>query len=337
MGVEGSCREHDMRVLVLGGTGLTGLLAVRRLHGLGHVVAVFHRGEHEAELPGGVSHFHGSLADPPPELRRWAADVVVDMWAMNQAHAAAFLEWFQSRAGRAVVISSCDVYAAYGRLQRLEGGPPDAIPLTEDSPLRQSRYPYRARAVAPLDGKDAYDKILVEETLRAQRDLPVTILRYPAVYGPNDMHRFGPWVRQMTMQPATGATEIRIEEGFAAWRWTHGFAENVAEAVVLAVTSQRAAGRTYNVGEAATPTWAERVESLGRVIGWQGRVVPVPPEELPEDQRMAHDFAHHLVVDSGRIRSELGYREVVAYEEGLRRTAEWERSCLAPSLGLRRS
>jgi nucleoside-diphosphate-sugar epimerase len=317
--------EHDVRVLVLGGTGLTGPFVVRRLCGLGHRVTVFHRGEHEADRPDDAVHIRGSLADPPLELGRLTAgvvpDVVVDMWAMNQAHAAAFLERFQSRAARAVVISSCDVYRAYGRLLRLETGPPDAIPLTEDSPLRESRYPYRARAAAPVDNKDAYDKILVEETLRAQTYLPVTILRYPAVYGPNDMHRFGQWVRQIT----SGAAEIHMQEDFAAWRWTHGFAEDVAEAVVLAVTHEDAANRTYNVGEAATPTWAERVASLGQGIGWHGRIVPVAAAELPEAQRMPHDFAHHLVVDSGRIRRELGYRELVAYEEGLRRTVEWER------------
>jgi hypothetical protein len=56
------------------------------------------------------------------------AGVVVDMWAMSQAHAAAFLECFQGRIGRAVLISSRDVYRAYGRLQRLETRPLDAAP-----------------------------------------------------------------------------------------------------------------------------------------------------------------------------------------------------------------
>src|SRR5271169_5748044 len=150
-----------MRILVLGGTGLTGPFVVRRLARLGHEVTVFHRGGHEAELPGEVIHIHGRLAEPSPELLRLASDVVVDLWAMNQAHAAAFPECFQDRIGRVVLISSCDVYRAYGRWHRLECGPPDAIPLTEDSPLRQSRYPY----------KNEYDKILVEETLRTQPDL----------------------------------------------------------------------------------------------------------------------------------------------------------------------
>jgi nucleoside-diphosphate-sugar epimerase len=50
--------EHDVRVLVFGGTGLTGPFVVRRLCGLGYEAAVFHRGEHEAELPADVIHIH---------------------------------------------------------------------------------------------------------------------------------------------------------------------------------------------------------------------------------------------------------------------------------------
>jgi hypothetical protein len=71
--------------------------------------------------------------------------------------------------------------------------------------------------------KDVYDKILVEETLRAQPDLTVTILRYRAVYGPNDMHRFGPWVRQMT----GGAEAIRMQEGSALIRSQLAYGEVV--------------------------------------------------------------------------------------------------------------
>lgn len=43
-----------MRVLVLGGTNFIGPPVVRRLVDLGHEVAVFHRGQTQAELPGGV-------------------------------------------------------------------------------------------------------------------------------------------------------------------------------------------------------------------------------------------------------------------------------------------
>jgi uncharacterized protein YbjT (DUF2867 family) len=50
-----------MRILILGGTTLTGAYAARRLHSLGHEVVVFHRGQHEVELPPGVRHLHGDF------------------------------------------------------------------------------------------------------------------------------------------------------------------------------------------------------------------------------------------------------------------------------------
>src|ERR1039457_1193272 len=61
--------EGLMRVLILGGTGLTGPFVARRLYGLGHEVTVFHRGEHEAQMPDGVRHIHGDFAHPPVDLR----------------------------------------------------------------------------------------------------------------------------------------------------------------------------------------------------------------------------------------------------------------------------
>src|SRR5262249_47614777 len=138
-----------MRIMILGGTTLTGPYAVRRLHSLGHEVTVFHRGEHEAELPPGVRHVHGDFTHIPRETFDGALDVVVPMWAMTERDAESFLDRFRGVASRAVVISSGDVYPAYGRLTGLESGPPDAIPLTEDAPLRKSRYPYRKVAPNP--------------------------------------------------------------------------------------------------------------------------------------------------------------------------------------------
>ncbi len=315
-----------MRVLVLGGTSLTGPFVVRRLTSLGHHVTVFHRGEHEAELPEGVRHIHGDFNQPPRELRALAPDVVVHMWALTEADAIRFVALFAGFTGRAVAISSCDVYRAYGRLQRLESGGPTAIrvPLAEDALLRESRYPYRSRT-GPVEIPDQYDKVLVEAVLREPADLPVTILRFPAVYGPHDYHRFRPWVQKLV----PGNAEIRLQDDFARWRWTHGFVENVAEAVVLAATLDAAAGRTYNVGEAIAPTWAERLSEWARVAGWRGRIVPVAADALPENERMAQDFSHHLAIDTTRIRHELGYAEPVPREVGIARTIAWERTSVA--------
>lgn len=312
----------NMRVLVLGGTGFSGPFLVRRLDELGHQVTVFHRGQHEADLPVNVQRISGTPEDPPAELRRFAPDVVIHMWAMTEADARSFLAFFGGAVGRAVVISSGDVYRAYGRLQRSESGPADPAPIAEDGPLRASRYPYAGNATDESSAwMRRYDKILVEQVLIEQQDLPVTILRYPAVYGPGDRyHRFRGWLRQME-----AGSEVRLQDTYAQWRWTHGYVENVAEATALAATDARAAGRVYNVGEAETLSVQERVEELGRSMGWEGRVLAVPAYALPPEQRMPQDFAHHLVMDSTRIRRELGFREGVSRAEGLERTVAWER------------
>jgi nucleoside-diphosphate-sugar epimerase len=306
-----------MRIIVLGGTGLTGPFAVRRFLEAGHQVTVYHRGRHSAAFPAGVRELQGDFASLPDELRRPAPDVVVHMWAMTEADARSFVSFFRGTAGRAVVISSADVYLAYGRLLRLESGPPGAIPITEDAPLRTTRYPYRdTLPPGNPDWMRFYDKILVERAVTGIDNLPATVLRYPAVYGPGDSyHRFGEWVRQMER-----GLEVALHASYANWRWTHGYVEDVAEAIVLAATDRRAAGRVYNVGEADTPTMAQRIEELGRVLDWQGRIVPAPVPAQP------YDFANHLVVDTSRIRRELGYVERVSREECLERTIRWERA-----------
>jgi nucleoside-diphosphate-sugar epimerase len=307
-----------MRALVLGGTNLTGPFLARRLASLGHDVTVFHRGQHTAVLPEAVHRILGDLHSPPDELLRIEPDVVVHMWALTRADAAHFLALFRGRAGRAVVISSCDVYRAFGRLQRLESGPPDAVPLTEGAPLRESRYPYRGKTGLGID-TEKYDKILVEQALLGQSELPVTILRYPAVWGPNDpQRRFRAWLERMRTE-----SEIRIAADFAAWRWTHGYVEDVAWATTLAV-HHRAPGDIYNVGEAETPTTIERLSELGRAAGWTGRFIPVPGDELPAEQRVPHDFSHHVVIDSSRIRNDLGYAETVSLQQARAATIAWE-------------
>ena len=311
-----------MRVLILGGTSLTGPYVVRRLHAIGHEVTVFHRGEHQAELPSGVRHLVGDFAHLPREASDPAPDVVVHMWAMTEMDAKAFVKRFRGVASRAVVISSGDVYRAYGRLTGLESGPPDPIPLTEDAPLRESRYPYRRAAPNPDHWMAQYDKVLVEQVLMHQSDLPTSVLRFPAVVGPKEYRRFQRWLQPMLR----GDIELRIQDGWAKWRWTHGFAEDIAEAVVLAATNSSSAGRIYNVGESYTPTMRDRLAEFARVVGWRGRILEVLASELSEMDRMPHDFAHHLAYDTTRIRTELGYKEVVSPEVSLERTLEYERA-----------
>ncbi len=311
-----------MRVLIIGGTSFIGPYVVRSLVSRGHEVTVFHRGEHEVELPSVVRHVHSaSAAFPvltfPPELISWKPDIVLHMVAMGERDAEAVVRAFTGVAQRLVVPSSGDVYSAYGVLigSETESDPPEL--LREDSPLRKNFYPYRKMAKGPEDWVYHYDKILVERVVMSDPKLPATILRLPAVYGPGDnRHGISAHLRRMDDQrPA-----ILLDENQARWRWSHGYVENVAAAITLAITDDRAAGRIYNVGEKSVPTTAERVRTLAELVGWPGEVVALPRASLPHHLQDAYHYAQDLAYDTSRIRHELGYKEIVSLDEGLRRS-----------------
>lgn len=314
-----------MRVLVIGGTGFTGPHVVDRLLHLGHEIALFHRGQTEANLAGRAGHILGDrerLEDFEGPFRRFAPQVVLDMIPSTEGDARKVMGLFTGLAQRVVAISSQDVYRAYGRVIGVESGPVDPLPLTERSALRGKLYPYRER-VDPGHRLYDYDKILVEKVYLGSPELPGTILRYPMVYGPGDpQHRFFPYIKRME----DGRPAILLDIGLAGWRWTRGYAANVAAAVALAVTDERAAGRIYNVGQERALTEAAWVKAIGAATGWQGKVVAVTRERLPPYLVPDVNTTQDLVVDTSRIREELGFREEVSFEEGLSRTVAWERA-----------
>jgi nucleoside-diphosphate-sugar epimerase len=317
-----------MRVLVIGGTNFIGPPTIAMLATQGHEVTVFHRGRHEVQFAADVRHVHSPYASMPvrhiPEsLLDPAPDVVLYMVPVGEEDAAAVMARFRGVAGRIVGISSGDVYRAYGRLTGIEPGPPDPVPLDEGAPLRTVFYPHRAPEASSDDWTFHYEKILVERVLQSDPELSGTILRLPAVYGPGDPnHRLRPYaVRMYDRRP-----RIPLTLSMASWRWTHGYVDNVAHAIALAVTSPHAAGKVYNVGEEAAPMTGERVQRLGATIGWHGKVASLRlgPEQLPPHLQAPYDLSQDLVMDTRRIRHELGFKEIVSEEEGLRRTAVWE-------------
>jgi nucleoside-diphosphate-sugar epimerase len=313
-----------MRVLVLGGTRFIGPRLVRRLVASGHDVAVFHRGQTVAKLPAGAQTLRGNrrrLAEHAEALRRFRPDVVVDLIAYTEADARSLVEAFRGLVQRVVVISSGDVYRAYGVFNRLEQGPPEPTPIREDGPLRQALYIARAAGAKAGDELYDYEKILVERAVLAEPDLPATVLRLPMVYGPgDDRHRLAPYLRRML----DGRPAIPLDEGMARWRCLRGYVEDTAAAIALAATNATAAARVYNVAEPTAFTEAEWVARIAAGVGWNGRVVSVPKGKMPVPFNTEQD----LVVDTSRIRAELGFREIADPDEALRQTVAWERDHL---------
>jgi nucleoside-diphosphate-sugar epimerase len=286
-----------MRILVLGGTGFIGSHVSRQLAEAGHDVCVFHRGQTAARLPNNVRYvrseaiWHSSQIFPS-KVVAFSPDAIIHMIAMTQRDAETAMSQFRGHAGRIVAISSGDVYLAYARFTRFEPGEPVALPLKENSPLRTKLYPYRSEATSPEDMRYDYDKILVERACFGDPTLPGTVLRLPKVYGAG--------------RNADFATVHRYRN-HSEWRWTHGYVENVAHAIVLAATHPAAVSKVFNVGEPLTPTIAQRSADI-------------PPSNLSDDDTDSYDFSQDIVYDTEAIRRDLGFVEPVQYEEGIQRT-----------------
>lgn len=312
-----------MRALVIAGTGYIGGRVVERLVEGGHDVTVMHRGDHEPPAPAGIRHIHcdrAQLADRLPELHALDPDVVLEMRAMDQRDAGQTMAVVRELGARVVVISSADVYRAYGRMHGSEPGPAEPVPLAEDAPLRERLYPYRGERGGAFDD---YDKIPVERAFAGDPHVACTILRLPAVYGERDpQHRLRPDLARMD----TGRPAILVPERALTWRWSWSYVGDVAEAVALAVVDERARGRVYNMAQERTLTHEAWVRAVAGAAGWHGEIIGVPDADLPAHLRLPVNYEQDLVLDSTRIRTELGYRERHPFAEGLARTIAWERS-----------
>lgn len=320
-----------MKVLIIGGTGFIGAPLVRRLLDMGHSIAVFHRGLCGNAVPEPVQHILGNrhdLARYCADFRQFAPHVVVDMIAFTEKDAAILVNVFRGLAERLVVVSSADVYRAYGRFLGVEPGPIEPTPLTEDAPLRSALFPYRQSATAPDDFAYGYDKIPVERAVMGASDLPCTILRLPMVHGPGDRYcRLSPYLKRMD----DGRPAIVLDEGLAEWKCPRGYVDDAAEAMALAVADERAAGRIYNVSERTSYCEVDWVRRIAEAAGWSGDVLAAPRGRIP----LAYRVEQHLDTDSARIRRELGFAEVVDQQVALGRTIAFERAnATASSAGI---
>lgn len=312
-----------MRILVIGGTQFIGLALVNGLHHMGHNVAVFHRGQSNPSLPDGVTNILGDLnhlTDYRAEFEQFAPDVVLHNMVLTVDQVNQLVETCKGLVKRVVMTSSMDVYQDFGRILGLEDSPIQTDILTEDSPLRISRYPHRART-----GNDPnhifynYDKIPCEEIILNTPDIHGTVLRLPMVFGERDKQRrlYG-WVNQMK----AGRKAIVMDETYAQWRSTYGYVDNVAKAMALTCLDDRASGKIYNIcdGIFDSLSMAHKVKS---VMNWDGRFIVLPSEELPEVLRFG-SVPQSLQASSEKIERELGFVRDVPFDEGVARTVAWD-------------
>jgi len=310
-----------MRLLTLGGAGFIGSRVVEAFRE--HEVVVFHTGRN-CETTTGTGHIHGEAADLPSfraEFAKISPEVVVDLISRDDSEARLVIDSVKGIAKRVVVLSSVSVYRSFGVLIGTEDAAVDNTPATEDAPLRTKMFPYREvrePISQSLEGRlNDYDKIAVERAYESQSDIDWTVIRLPMVYGPGDPdRRLQSYLRQ--------ADAIYLKQTVARWRNSRAFVENVAQAIRTVIFEGKSR-QTYNYAEPENDTEATWISRIGKAANWSGEIRLVDDSatlgypavgELPKTA----NFAQDLVMDSTRIRTELGFVEPVSRDAALRLT-----------------
>jgi nucleoside-diphosphate-sugar epimerase len=311
-----------LRILIIGGRGFIGPHVVSRLCEMGHEVALFNRCKTNSgkfdklvQIKGEIDQLHNYI----DEFKLFSPDLVLHMIAMNENSGKRVMEVFEGIARRIVVLSSMDVYRAYGIIKKLESSNLITVPMNENAPKRTKYYPHGGET----------EKILVENAVMNNPNLPGTILRLPMVYGPGDPYRLFNYLKRMI----DDRPYILVDSERAKWRGTRGYVENVAEAIVAALTNDTAINRIYNVGEEVALSEEELIQQIANVYGWNGEIKFVKRDYIPRD--LINDLPQHItadnnykqdwIIDTSLIRKELDYKEIIPFNKSIKRTVLWNK------------
>ncbi|MBV8949262.1 MAG: hypothetical protein JOZ99_00185, partial [Actinobacteria bacterium] len=297
-----------MDVLVVGGTGPTGLPLVRGLVARRHSVTILHRGTHEhAETPEVVQHAHVDPYDDDA-LGVWAGprsfDVVIAMYGRLRSVA----RTMRGRAGRFLSVGGVPAYRGWMNPDLAAGALP--LPVPEDAPLVRE----------PADDEKGYRIVRTEEAV-FETHPDATHFRYPYVYGP---HQLAPREWCIVRRVLDGRRHIVMPDGGLTLHH-HGYTENLAHAILLAVDQPDASrAAVYNVGDDDVLSIRQVVEVVAGALGHRFELVSMPYDlAVPARPLLMQPRPSHRVLDLTRIRRDLGYRDVVKPVDALAHTARW--------------
>ena len=189
-------------------------------------------------------------------------------------------------------VSTCEVY---GDLALDDPGA-----FTEDSPYRP-RTPYNALKAAADHIVRAY-----HETF----ELPVTITNCSNNYGP---YQFPEKVIPLFTTRALNDESLPLYESTANQReWLHVM--DHCTAIELVLESGRV-GETYNVGSGVEASIAEIADLVLDASGKPSSLKTIVPDRPGHDRR--------YLLDSTKLRDELGWKPAVEFDAGIRDTVAW--------------
>jgi nucleoside-diphosphate-sugar epimerase len=297
------------RALVIGGTGPTGHFIVNGLRRRGYAVAMLHSGRHEvAEIPDDVEHLHTDAFDEG-ELRAALERRTFDACVATYGRLRVTSRVMAGRCGKFVSVGGGPAYRGYmnPELWQPRGLP---VPTREDAPI------------VTQESEDAkgWRIARTEEVVFAEHP-SAAHFRYPYVYGP---YQLVPREWCVVRRILDGRRFLVLPDGGLTLS-QYGYAENLAHAVLLAVDRPEAsAGQIYNCGDEEVLTLGQIAELIASALERPLELVSMPWSlAICARPMVAQAHPTHRVFDLSKIRTELGYRDVVPAREAMARTARW--------------
>src|SRR6266536_3141868 len=293
--------SSDVRLLVTGGAGFIGSNFVRywtAAHPDDHLVVydlLTYAGVRES-VPTEVPFVHGDIGDLDLAAESHNSLAVLDpgLFARTNVLGTQLLLEASRRAGvgRFHNISTCEVYGD--------------LPLDTDERFSE-RSPYRPRT--PYNAS----KAAADHYVRAYHetfDLPVTITNCSNNYGP---YQFPEKVIPLFITHALDDKPLPLYASTQNRReWLHVLDHCGAIELVL---TRGSVGETYNVGSGVEKSIDEVADAVLELTGKPESLKTIVPDRPGHDRR--------YLLDSTKIRTELGWSPGWDFEAGLRETVAW--------------
>jgi nucleoside-diphosphate-sugar epimerase len=309
--------EVELKVLIIGGTGLISTGITRQLVARGDEVTLYNRGQREATIPEGVQRITGDrnafAAFGAQMAEAGPFDCVIDMVCFRPDQAESAIRAFWGRTRQYVFCSTVDVYTK----------PAARYPVDEEAErLPSPAFPYAFH-------KAECERIL--EGAHGRRDFAVTVIRPAWTYGEGGgiLHTFG-WNSTYLDRLVRGKPVIVHGDGTSFWAACHR--DDVARAFVGAVGNERAFGKAYHATGEEWLTWNAYHHVVADALGAPPpTLVHIPTDLLgrvapKEAEWCVVNFSHNNVFDNASARRDLAFAYTIPFAEGACRVIDWLRA-----------
>ena len=319
-----------MKAFVTGGTGFVGAHLVQALRARGDTVTCLVRSTARAQALGwtGVRLVRGDL-DDAAALRDGCEGAEVIYHVAGRISARTMDEFMRAnRDGTANVLEAASQEGTSPRRFLFVSSLAAAGPTVPGQPIDETRPP---APVTPYGESKLAAELLVRAKARSW-----TIVRPPTVYGE--------WDRAVLKAFKLARTGLAPVFGDGSQELSVIYAGDLAAALVAAATAPAAANRVYYAAHPVVTTSRELVRAIGRAVGREPRVVPLPAPlargllwtigsiahlagraTLLSSDKAAEFLAPAWTCRPDALARDAGWHAATDLETGLRRTAAWYR------------